>query len=313
MILQDFLVRTNGGLFCRYGDFYLDPVDPVKHAVISHGHGDHATPGHEFAYCTPPTYLFMESRFAKIYLPQTQQISFHQPFQLGEVTLTFLPAGHILGSAQVLMEHRGIRYLYTGDYKLQPDPTCEAFEGTKAHVLITESTFANPETSHPQPEEEILKLSAVRSNIMLGAYSLGKAQRLTAMIHQFCPEKTVLIHHSILAIHRIYQYFGVDLGPYQTYNRRAMKVQDGKEKIYIVPPMTFRSYSRAKNVVRVFASGWKHLQRHNQMELYISDHVDWNEILQCIENTEPQEVWTLHGDGSHLIAHLGDSIPVRMI
>lgn len=138
-----FLVRTNGGLFCRYGDFYLDPVDPVKHAVISHGHGDHATPGHEFAYCTPPTYLFMESRFAKIYLPQTQQISFHQPFQLGEVTLTFLPAGHILGSAQVLMEHRGIRYLYTGDYKLQPDPTCEAFEGTKAHVLITESTFAN--------------------------------------------------------------------------------------------------------------------------------------------------------------------------
>lgn len=148
---------------------------------------------------------------------------------------------------------------------------------------------------------------------MLGAYSLGKAQRLTAMIHQFCPEKTVLIHHSILAIHRIYQYFGVDLGPYQTYNRRAMKVQDGKEKIYIVPPMTFRSYSRAKNVVRVFASGWKHLQRHNQMELYISDHVDWNEILQCIENTEPQEVWTLHGDGSHLIAHLGNSIPVRMI
>lgn len=313
MILQDFLVRRNGGFYCRYGDFYLDPGDPVEHAVISHGHGDHATPGHTYAYCTAPTYLFMELRFARIHLPQTSRIGYHQPFQLGEVTLTFFPAGHILGSAQVLMEHQGIRYLYTGDYKLQADPTCEAYESVKADVLITETTFADPEISHPAPEEEILKLSTVRQHIMLGAYSLGKAQRLTSMIHQYCPEKTVLVHHGIIPIHRIYESFGIELGPYQLYNRKAMKVPDGKENVYIVPPMTFRSYARARNVVRVFASGWQHLQRNNQLDLFISDHVDWKEILKCIDSTEPKEVWTIHGDGRHLLAHLGESIPIRML
>lgn len=313
MILQDFLVRKNGGFYCRYGDFYLDPGSPVQHAVISHGHGDHATPGHAFAYCTPPTFLFMELRFARIHLPQTRQTGFHQAFQLGEVTLTFIPAGHMLGSAQVLMEHRGIRYLYTGDYKLQADPTCEAYEGVEADVLITETTFADPQVSHPDPVEEIRKLSGVRTPILLGAYSLGKAQRLTAMIHHYCPEKTVLVHHGIIPIHRIYESFGIDLGPYQLYNRKAMKSPDGHENIYMVPPMTFRSYARARNVVRVFASGWQHLQQNNHLDLYISDHVDWQEILQCIGHTKPQEVWTIHGDGRHLLAHLGNQIPIRII
>lgn len=313
MILQDFLVSTKEGFYCRYGDFYLDPISPVRHAVISHGHGDHATPGHHIAYCTPPTYLFMELRFARIHLPQTRQITYHQSFELGEVTLTFIPAGHILGSAQILMEHRGVRYLYTGDYKLQPDPTCEAYESTKADVLITETTFANPTVAHPVPEEEILKLSTIRSHIMLGAYALGKAQRLTAMIHRYCPEKTVLIHHGIVPIHRIYESFGMDLGPYQVYNRKAMKAANGEENVYIVPPMTFRSYLRAKNVVRVFASGWKHLQRNNPLDLFISDHVDWAEILECIARTAPREVWTIHGDGRALQSHFGQELPVKIL
>lgn len=313
MILQDFLVSTKEGFYCRYGDFHLDPTSPVRHAVISHGHGDHATPGHHTAYCTPPTYLFMELRFVRIHLPQTRQIAYHQSFELGEVTLTFIPAGHILGSAQILMEHRGVRYLYTGDYKLQPDPTCEAYESTKADVLITETTFADPAITHPVPEEEILKLSTIRSHIMLGAYALGKAQRLTAMIHRYCPEKTVLIHHGIVPIHRIYESFGMDLGPYQVYNRKAMKVANGEENVYIVPPMTFRSYLRAKNVVRVFASGWKHLQRNNPLDLFISDHVDWAEILECIVLTEPREVWTIHGDGRALQAYFGQELPVKIL
>ena len=313
MILQDFIVRDRGGYYCRYGDFHLDPADPVPHAVISHGHGDHASPGHIAAYTTAPTIQFMERRFAKMHMPRFTTVQYQEPFRLGEVELTLIPAGHILGSAQILMVHQGVRYLYTGDYKMQEDPTCEPYEPVLADVLITETTFADPAIAHPHPAEEILKLRDIPTNIMLGAYSLGKAQRLTALINAHCPEKQILVHHGILPIHRIYEHFGIQMGPYELYNRKAMKTPGANHLIYLVPPMTFRSYARAKNAVRVFASGWAHLQRNNDFSLYISDHVDWQEILTCIEQVKPREIWTIHGEGRHLAAHFGDNLPVRII
>lgn len=311
MILQDFLVRDRGGYYCRYGDFHVDPKDPVQHAVISHGHGDHATPGHQEAFLTAPTRHFMELRFSRMHLPKFREIGFHQTFRLGDVDLTLYPAGHILGSAQILMEYAGVRYLYTGDYKMQPDPTCEPFEAVPADVLITETTFADPEVQHPAAEQEILKLNPIQSHIMLGTYSLGKAQRLTTLIDQYCPERKILVHHGILPIHRIYEHFGVELGNYEIYNRKAMKNPGPPYQVYLVPPMTFRSYIRAKNVVRAFASGWSHLQQHNQLALYISDHVDWADILRAISQVKPQEIWTIHGEGKHLKRHLGEQLPVR--
>lgn len=313
MILQDFLVQDRGGYYCRYGDFHLDPKDPVQNAVISHGHGDHATPGHGQAFLTAPTRHFMELRFARMHLPRFQEIAFHQSFRLGEVELRFIPAGHILGSAQILMEHQGVQYLYTGDYKLQADPTCEPFEAVAADVLITETTFADPDVRHPAAEQEILKLNEVQSHIMLGTYSLGKAQRLTALIHTHCPDKKILVHHGILPIHRIYQHFGVELGDFEIYNRKAMKNPGPPHHVYLMPPMTFRSYIRAKNVVRAFASGWSHLQQNNQLALYISDHVDWQDILEVISQVKPQEIWTIHGEGKHLRQHLGEQLPVRTL
>lgn len=313
MILQDFLVPDRGGYYCRYGGFHLDPKDPVPTAVISHGHGDHATPGHGEAFLTAPTRQFMELRFARMHLPRFQETGFHQPFQLGAVTLTFIPAGHILGSAQILMEHEGLRYLYTGDYKLQPDPTCEPFEAVVADVLITETTFADPQVRHPAAEKEILKLNAVESHVMLGTYSLGKAQRLTALIHTHCSERKILVHHGILPIHRIYEHFGVKLGSYEVYSRKAMKNPGPPYHIFLVPPMTFRSYVRAKNVVRAFASGWARLQQNNHLSLFISDHVDWADILEVISQVNPQEIWTIHGEGKHLRQHLGERLPVRTL
>src|SRR5690606_36443113 len=198
------------------------------------------------------------------------------------------------------------------DFKLQADETCEPLELISADVLITETTFADPETKHPDVEAEIAKLNASDHKILLGAYSLGKSQRLINLINRFCPKKIVLLHHSMLPITKIYEQFSFHPGKYEPYNRKLMKSPD-QGFVYIVPPLTFESYFRAKNVLRVFASGWKKLQHQNDLELYISDHADWNDILLSIENVQPKEVWTLHGDGSYLKNHFEGKLLVKIL
>jgi len=310
-ILEDFLRFDEKGLYCKYGDFYLDPTTPAKHAVISHAHADHAISGNDEIYCTKSTLQFMQLRYSRYTAKVINTIGYDQPFQIKGVQITFIPAGHILGSAQVLMQYKGVKYLYTGDYKLQADATCEPIEWIKADVLITESTFANPEIIHPDPVAEIQKLNDIKSNILLGAYGLGKSQRLIQMINQYAPQKTVLVHHRIMPINAIYEKAGYALGKHQLYSRKLMKTQN--ECVYIVPPFTFDSYIRAKDVKRLFASGWKNLQVNFNDTLFISDHVDWNDILQTVEKVEPTEIWTLHGDGRHLVEHFKDKIKVKVL
>ena len=311
MILDDFLVQTKTGLYCVYGDFYLDPKEPVKDAVISHAHGDHAYPGNAKVYCTASTSLFMKHRYRENAAQQFLVKEYQENFQIKEVELSFIPAGHILGSAQVLMTYKGIRYLYTGDYKLQPDPTCEPFEFVQADVLITETTFAHPETQHPDPETEMLKLNATTSNIMLGAYVLGKSQRIIHLINQYCPEKRILVHHSLLPFLRIYEQQGKAAGRYELFDKKILK--NNSNIIYVVPPMVYHSNIKTFNVIKIFATGWKDLQRSNQIQLYVSDHADWKDIIHTIAQVQPAQVWTTHGSGSHLITHFGKSLVVKLL
>lgn len=311
-ILADFLTKTDKGYFCRYGNFYIDAMAPVAVNLISHAHGDHATVGHEVWYASKATIAFMWNKYRKIAPQSIREVAFDQSFMLNAVEIEFITAGHILGSAQILMTYQGVRYLYTGDYKLQSDPTCEPIRMVKADVLITESTFANPLVKHPDPIAEIRKLKDCPSNIMLGCYSLGKAQRLTALINAHLPERTVLTHHKMHPIHKIYDDLGFLKMKYEIYNRKSMK-EGPANKIYLVPPLTFRSYSKAKNVLKAFASGWARLQQQNDISLYISDHVDWEDILLYIQHVEPQEIWTIHGDGTQLAIHLKDKLLVRNI
>ena len=312
MIVDDFLGINENGLYCRTGEFYLDPVKPVLHAVISHAHGDHAVRGNENIYCTEPTRAIMKHRYQKNAGKDFIIYPFGTPFMLGGVKITLIPAGHIIGSAQVLMEYNDIRYLYTGDYKLQGDPTCEKIEFAQADVLITETTFADPSVLHPDAGEQIRKLNEFNHNVLLGSYSLGKAQRLINLINEHCPQRSVLVHHSILPLNKIYESFGYRPGNYELYTRKSMK-QPGQNLVYIVPPLTFDSYIRAKNVVRAFASGWKRLQVNNGLELLISDHVDWNDILVMMGQVRPKEVWTLHGNGKYLREHFINQIPVKLL
>lgn len=312
MILDDFIVINKTGLFCSYGDFYLDPKEPVKHAVISHAHGDHAIGGNLQVYCTEATALFMKHRYRKFAGGEFFLKSYHQTFNLNGVQITFIPAGHILGSAQILMEYQGVKYLYTGDYKLQPDATCEPIEFVQADVLITETTFADPATRHPDAEEEILKLNSTQSNIMLGAYALGKCQRLISLINTHCTEKRILLHHSMVPFVKIYEQLGINMGKYEVYDRKVMK-NNASGMVYMVPPMVYRSYFKAINVVRVFATGWKHLQNNNEIQLYVSDHADWNDILETVQQVKPSQIWTNHGDGLQLKNHFAEKLVVKLL
>ena len=310
-IIQDFIAFNENGLYCKYGDFYLDPQQQVKNAVITHAHADHAISGNTNVYATASTIAFMQLRYAKTTGKVITKVNYHEPFNLGGVQITFISAGHILGSAQILMEYEGVKYLYTGDYKIQPDATCEPIEWAKADVLITESTFADPAIIHPDPVQEIKKLNNIQSNILLGAYGLGKSQRLIQMINEYAPRKKVLVHHRIMAINAIYERAGIKLGNHKIYDRKSMKVQD--EFVYIVPPFTFDSYIRATGVKRLFASGWKNLQVNKDDTLFISDHVDWNDILEAVKQVEPTQIWTLHGNGAHLKNYFSDKIFVKML
>lgn len=310
-IKDDFLIINSKGLYCKYGDFYIDPSEPVANAVISHAHADHAVSGNIKVYCTEATAAFMQLRYAKNAAKVFNIAAYDAPFTIGGVKIAFIPAGHMLGSAQVLMEHEGVRYLYTGDYKLQPDETCEPIEWVKADVLITESTFADPAILHPDPVGEIKKLNGIDINILLGAYGLGKSQRLIKLINQFAPEKRILVHHRIMPVNAVYEKMGYSPGRYELYSRKLMKEQGGF--VYIVPPFTFDAYINAKGVKRLFASGWKNLQVNQTDTLYISDHVDWNDILQSVARIEPKQVWTLHGNGAHLKKHFGDDIFVKLL
>lgn len=311
-IKNDFLVKTPQGLYCTYGDFYLDPTLPVHTAVISHAHNDHAKPGNNQVFCTAPTALIMQLRYKKNAANNFTTYIYNQIFKIKDVTITFFSAGHILGSAMILMEYEGIRYLFTGDYKLQYDATCTPIEFTKAHVLITETTFANPEIKHPNPVIEIEKLNNIQGNIMLGAYALGKAQRLNKLINDYCPSKKILVHYAILPIHALYQKQLIDIGLYAPYNRKLMKL-DGNQYIYLVPPTTFNSYQNVKNVTRIFASGWKNLQVNEVNSLYLSDHVDWDDILFTIDKVKPSFIWTMHGDGQKLQQHFHNYIDVKIL
>lgn len=312
MILEDFIIIDKTGLYCRYGNFYLDPKEPTSQAVISHAHGDHAIGGHADVYCTEATSLFMKHRYRKNAGGTFSLYPYHQIFTINGVNISFIPAGHMLGSAMILMEYQGVRYLYTGDYKLQPDATCEPIEFVEANVLITETTFADPTTQHPSADEEILKLNTTQSNIMLGAYVLGKSQRLINLMTKYCPQKRLLVHFSMVPFLKIYEQLGVDVGKYEIYDRKVMK-SNPTNMVYLVPPMVYNSYSRAINVIRVFATGWKHLQKGNEIQLLVSDHADWKDILKTVEEVNPTEVWTNHGNGQELKAHLKETLIVKSL
>ena len=293
------------GLYCAAGDFYIDPVRPVARAVITHGHADHARSGHGVVYATPETIAIMAVRYGETFTEQRQPLAYGEVMRLGEANLSFAPAGHILGSAQAVIEHQGGQIVISGDFKRRADPTCEPFKPVKCDVFVTEATFALPVFRHPPIEHELQKLLDSQALFperchLVGVYALGKCQRVMVGLRQMGYDKPFYLHGALQRLCDFYQEHGVELGTLIPVTQA--KKEDLAGQIIFSPPSALadRWSRRLPDMVSCMASGWMQIrarakQKLVELPLIISDHADWDELLQTLEDVGAPEVWITHG------------------
>jgi putative mRNA 3-end processing factor len=308
---EDILVPTPSGVCCKPGGFHIDPTRPVAKALITHGHSDHARAGHGAVLATQETLDIMRLRYGDGFAGSVQAVRYGETLDLDGVRVSFHPAGHVLGSAQILVEKNGLRLVASGDYKDVPDPTCAPFETVQCDVFITEATFGLPVFSHHDAAGEIGKLLhsvdlfPERAHLV-GAYSLGKAQRVMAMLRAAGYEKPIYLHGAMEKITRYYESRGVDLGTIELV--RGAKKSDLAGTITICPPSAMGDLwsRRFPDPVAAFASGWMRVrararQRGITLPLVISDHADWDGLTATIASTGASEVWVTHGQEDALV------------
>jgi len=292
------LHRELGGYRLSDSAIYIDPLEPVETAIISHAHGDHAVPGHHTVYCSVNTARILRAKYRnfaiKVITPD-----WNEEFTINGINFCLVPAGHILGSAQIVWNINNTMILYTGDFKRQADSTCEPFQIQECDILITETTFADPEQRHPEDKDVLLKLKEKEGiNFVIAAYALGKSQRITKLLTEFLPERNIMLHHKVARFHQVYKDAGYDVGVYLPYQRRVFKYS--KDSIYIIPPSVLNSFPPSPNYLRGMVSGWDRLQQGMDLKIPISDHADWNDLLQTIKEVKPKYIYTIHGDGTIL-------------
>lgn len=330
------LTITPQGLYCPAGDFHIDPARPVERALITHAHADHARAGHGQVLATPETLAIMAVRYGADFAGVTQAIQIGETLGVGDVMASFHPAGHVLGSAQILIEARDgagrhTRLVASGDYKREADPTCAPFELVRCDVFITEATFALPVFRHPPARDEIarllesLRLFPERTHI-LGAYSLGKAQRLAALIREAGYDAPIYMHGAMERVTAVYKQFGVDLGDMQPVPpREGRKLGvDLPGAIVLCPPgaLQDRWSRRFADPVHCLASGWMRTrararQRGVELPLVISDHADWDDLCRTIVETGAEEIRITHGQEDALAHWCGlhglDALPLNLL
>jgi putative mRNA 3-end processing factor len=308
---QDLLVPTPAGVFCKLGAFHIDPTRLVDRALITHGHSDHARPGHGAVLATPETLDLMRLRYGDGFAGSAQAIAYGETVQLDGARVTFHPAGHVLGSAQIAVTANGLRVVASGDYKDVPDPTCAPFELVRCDVFITEATFGLPVFRHGDPDGEIAKL--LRSVALfperahlVGAYSLGKAQRVIALIRRAGYDKPIYLHGALASITRYYERRGIALGDLRSVRDAGKAELAGA--IALCPPSALKELwsRRFPDPVTAFASGWMRVrararQRGIELPLVISDHADWDGLTATIAATGAAEVWVTHGQEDALV------------
>ena len=301
---ESWLRPGEAGLFCVPGGFYIDPHRPVDRAIVTHGHSDHARPGHDTVLATPETLEIMRVRLGLGAGQSRQALAYGEALRVGDVTVTLRPAGHILGSAQVVIDYRGRRAVVTGDYKRHPDPTCPPFELVACDLLVTEATFGLPVFRHEPDTREIGRLLASLAAFperthQVGVYGLGKCQRLIALLRQQGYDRPIWLHGALVAMSAVYCRHGVDLGEL----RAVMDAQSSLAgQIVLSPPSALgdRWSRRLADPVTAFASGWMRVrgrarQRGVELPLVISDHADWPELMATIEESGAGEIWVTHG------------------
>ena len=306
---EDWMEVRAEGLYCIPAGAYIDPHAPVSNAIVTHGHADHARAGHRSVTATPETHAIMQVRYADD-APETRvRLQYGEKIELpGNVTLWLAPAGHILGSAQVVLEHNNQRIVVSGDYKRHRDPTCTPFEVVKTDVFVTEATFALPVFSHPPLEEEIMKLIDSMNLFpsrahLVGVYSLGKCQRIMMALREAGYAKPFYMHGALIRLTRLYEDYGYDFGEWVPVTDLPAKEKEiTRGHIVLAPPSAIADrWSRTlPDVLPTVASGWMQVrarvrQRRAEMALIVSDHADWNDLLRTVEDTQASDVWITHG------------------
>ncbi len=230
MRFTELLCATPAGIYCPPGDFYIDPTRAVDRALITHGHSDHARRGHKAVLATPETLKIMAERYGGDFAGSAEAARLNEPMTINGVGVTFHGAGHVLGSAQIAVEMDGTKIVASGDYKRGLDPTCAPFEPVKCDVFITEATFALPVFRHPDDRAEIRKLLASVAQFperthLVGAYALGKAQRVIALIREAGYDAPIYIHGAMQKLCELYAAEGIDLGILEpaTLGKRAQE------------------------------------------------------------------------------------------
>jgi putative mRNA 3-end processing factor len=306
------LKTTPQGLYCIPGGFHIDPLRPVERAIITHAHADHARPGHAHVLATRETLAVMRTRMGAERAGDVQQeLALREPLVHNGVIITLYPAGHVLGAAQIRLNYQGATAVISGDYKRQPDPTTIPFEPVPCDVFITEATFGLPVFRHPPALDEIsrlltsLALFPERTHVV-GAYALGKCQRVIATLRQAGYDAPIYLHGAHMAVCKTYQELGVDLGelrPATVAEKASLK-----GAIVLAPPSAIadRWARRLEDPVVAMASGWMRIRQRAkaggiELPLIISDHADWDDLLETVADTGAPEVWVTHGAEEALI------------
>jgi putative mRNA 3-end processing factor len=293
------------GLYCAPARAYIDPTRAVERAIVTHGHADHARPGHRAVLATPETLQIMAVRYGENFTAERQASPYGEAVTVNDTRITLLPAGHILGSAQVLIEHGGARAIVSGDYKRRTDPTCATFELEPCDVFITEATFGLPVFRHPPVAGEIAKLLKSISIFperchLIGVYSLGKCQRLIAELRRAGYDAPVYLHGALIKLSVAYEAMGVPLGDIRPV--AGVAKEELKGQIVLSPPSALadRWSRRLPDPLPCAASGWMLIrarakQRLVELPMVISDHADWDELTVTMRETGAGEIWVTHG------------------
>jgi putative mRNA 3-end processing factor len=308
---ETWLRVTPKGLYCEPGDFFVDPGSPAERAVITHGHSDHARAGHRHVLATPGTLAIMRHRLGEGAGEHQQTLDYGVPLRVGEVEVRLIPAGHVLGSAQVALTYRGSRVVISGDYKRRFDATCAPFEPLPCDVFVTEATFGLPVFRHPPDTEEVgkllhsLLLFPERCHVV-GVYALGKCQRVIALLRRCGYREPIYLHGAVMGLTHLYAELGVEFGELRAATGASR--EELKGKIVLAPPSATqdRWARRLPDPVAAMASGWMRVRQHArrrgvELPLVISDHADWDELVRTIDDVGAPEIWVTHGAEEALI------------
>ena len=308
------LTLTRNGIYCKKGNFYIDPIRPIKNAIITHGHADHARWGMEKYYATPATCAIMKIRLGKDIT--CHELNFHDEIKLGKVKIKLIPAGHILGSAQVVIEDESKKAIITGDFKTDPDATVESFETEPCDLLVMETTFALPIYNWIESKEifssihEFWQTNQKKGyHTVLYAYSLGKAQRILNSLNQ--EQGPIAIHSAIEKMNQIYVNKKRLERNFPVFTNAELDNWN-KPGLSIAPPATIDSkwIKKCKKYKEAYISGWMtskgQARRRNMRGFPLSDHADWKGLNYAVKKFNPSEVWTMHGSTDIFAKHLND-------